>query len=286
MSKLDKYSLLDLKKEFPRDRTCLEFIFNSLHSKNCSCGGKFSLMANSRRFQCSKCRYKIAPTSGTIFNKSSTPLTLWFYAIFIFSNAKSSISAAEMERQLGVTSKTAWRILHLIRKCLKQDDEKLQGIVEMDSAYIGATKHGNRLKSFNHKTIVTGAVEREGKMRVKIVGNTDKFNTEKFIKENIRLGSELMTDQAGAYFKTTEGYKWQSVNHSKKEFARGAVHVNTIDSFWGHFKRSINGTHKVISRKHLPSYIDAFVFHYNHRANSRERFGALLEAILKFRPSA
>ena len=126
MAKETKYSIKDFKKDFPTDEACLELIFNSLHSKECSCGGEYKKIANRKQYQCSKCRYQIAPTSGTIFHKSSTPLSLWFHAIWVFSNAKSGISSKEMERQLGVTYKCAWRILSQIRKALAQEGDKFE----------------------------------------------------------------------------------------------------------------------------------------------------------------
>ena len=104
MAKKHKYSLGDLKRDFPDDKAVLDFIFDSLHSRECSCGGKYSVLKGRRQFQCSKCRFQIAPTAGTIFHKSDTPLTLWLHALWVFSNAKSGISAKEMERHLGLTS--------------------------------------------------------------------------------------------------------------------------------------------------------------------------------------
>lgn len=108
MAKEDKYSIRDLKKEFPNDNVCLDYLFDTL-TRDCSCGGKYVRLKGRKQYQCSKCRFQIAPMSNTIFEKSATPLTLWFHAIFIFSNTKSGIFAKEMKRQLGVTYKCAWR---------------------------------------------------------------------------------------------------------------------------------------------------------------------------------
>lgn len=121
-----KYGLKQLRKDFPNDKACLQFTFETNHSRECSCGGVYSLRLARKQFQCSKCRFAISPLANTIFEKSSTPLTLWWHALWVFSNAKSGISAKELERQLAVTYKTAWRILSQIRKALKQDG-KLSG---------------------------------------------------------------------------------------------------------------------------------------------------------------
>src|SRR3989344_7926743 len=137
MAKETKYGVRDLKRDFPTDEACLAFIFDTLHSRKCSCGGEYRPITGRKQFQCSKCRYQIAPASNTIFHKSDTPLSSWFHAIWIFSNAKSGISAKELERQLGVTYKCAWRILSFIRKALKQDDSPLKGVIETDIGYFG-----------------------------------------------------------------------------------------------------------------------------------------------------
>jgi len=115
MAKETKYSIRNLKADFPNEEAYLALIFDTLHTKECTCGGTYKQIKRRKQYQCGKCRFQIAPASTTIFHKSDTPLSLWFHAIFIFSNAKSGISAKELERQLGVTYKCAWRILSLIR---------------------------------------------------------------------------------------------------------------------------------------------------------------------------
>src|SRR3989344_6819457 len=132
-----KYSIRNLKQDFPTDEACLDFIFDALHSRKCSCGGTYRSIQGRKQYQCGKCRFQIAPTSGTIFHKSDTPLTLWFHAIMVFSNAKSGMSAKALERDLEITYKTAWRMLTLIRKALKQSEDVLRNDVEMDTGYFG-----------------------------------------------------------------------------------------------------------------------------------------------------
>lgn len=130
MNNIKKYGITGLRKQFATDEACIEFLFDTLHTRECGCGGTFSAMKNGdrkvRTFQCSKCRAKISPTKGTIFHKSDTPLTLWFHAIMVFSNAKSGISAKQLQRELEVTYKCAWRMLNLIRKALTQNTDKLR----------------------------------------------------------------------------------------------------------------------------------------------------------------
>lgn len=292
----EKYSIKNLKVDFPNDEACLNHLFDKLHSRKCSCGGEYHQLFKTgdkgqiigrRQFQCSKCRYQIAPTAGTMFEKSVTPLTSWFHAIFIFSNAKSGISAKEMERQLGVTYKTAWRILSLIRKSLKQNNTKLKGVVEMDEGHFGgkgnAGENNKDLgKVMKKKSAVIAAMQRGGEMKAKVIPNIGAGYVWGFMNENIDpQGTELMTDSASRYKGVATGYSHFMVNHSQLEFVRGNVHVNHIESFWAHLKRSIKGTYKVISKKHLQDYLDAFVWHYNNRHSDRLRFDALLGRIVR-----
>ncbi len=285
MARENKYTIKDLQAQFPTDDVCLDTIFHALHSEECSCGGTYKRVKGRKQYQCSKCRFQIAPTSGTIFHKSDTPLSLWFYAIFIFSNAKSGISAKELERQLGVTYKCAWRMLTLIRKALGQGKDKLKGTIEMDTAYFGgkgnAGKDNVRLSEvMAAKGVVIGAIQRGGDLRALVVPNSSGAEHVKFITENMEQGSRLMTD--GVRRNTPDGYTKEGVNHNKKEFRRGDVHINNVEVFWGHAKRSIKGTHKAISKKYLQSYLDAFVFHYNNRHSDTERFAVLLGSLLFF----
>jgi transposase-like protein len=292
MAKTTKYGLANLRKDFPTDRACIEFLFDAQHTRECTCGGTYHLMQNGedrkvRSFQCSKCRFKISPTAGTIFHKSDTPLTLWFHALWVFSNAKSGISAKELERQLAVTYKTAWRMLTLIRKSLGQDKDKLKGDVEMDTGYFGGRYKSGRnnakqSEAMKAKGVVMGAIQRGGQARLKVVPDATSATHGQFLAENIEpQGTRLMTDKTNLLNRVAVGYDRHSVYHHGQEFVRGDVHVNNVEALWSHIKRSITGTHKVVSKKHLQEYLDAFVWHRNNRHSDTERFYSLLGMILR-----
>ena len=204
---------------------------------------------------------------------------VWFHAIMVFSNAKSGVSAKQMQRELEVTYKTAWRILHLIREALGQDSAKLKGDVEVDAGYVGGVaKLDRRMKN---KSTVMAAIERGGKMKAAVMPDASAEAHKAFLELNIeREGTRLMTDHAKHYRKVAIGYDRHIINHSK-EYARGDVHINSVENFWSHVKRSIRGTHKVVSPKHLQTYLDGFVFHANNRHSDRERFASLLSAVLR-----
>lgn len=286
MAMKDKYSVEDLKKDFPTDDSCLAFLFEENHSYRCSCGGTYRKMSRRKKYQCSLCRYQISPAAGTIFHKSDTPLTLWFHALFIFSNAKSGISAKEMERQLGVTYKCAWRMLSQIRKALGQPKKPLKGIVETDTAYVGGHLYAGENnegmgRSVRHKSVLMAAIERHGGMRAKVTPSGKLYQVKKFLRKSVRKGSMLATDSFSGYKGLGKNYMVLSVNHSKKEYSRNGVHINRTEAWFGHIKRSIRGTYKNVSKQHLQSYVDSFVWHYNNRGNDRQRFSSLLGALTR-----
>src|SRR3990167_10230324 len=215
-----KYGLKQLRKDFPNDQACLQFAFDTLHSRECACGGEYSPVKGRKQFYCSKCRFQIAPLSGTIFHKSDTPLTLWFHALWVFSNAKSGVSAKEMERQLAVTYKTAWRIMSLIRKALKQDG-KLSGTVEMDTAYFGGKfksgkDNAKQKEAIATKFVVMGAVQRGGNARLIIVPDAKAKTHAEFLAETVNPeGARLMTDKTNRLDKVAVGFNRHSVDRSR-----------------------------------------------------------------------
>ncbi len=290
MAKINKYGIRDFEQDFPNEEACIKAVFEARHSYNCSCGGIYKPLKGRRQYQCSKCRYQIAPTSGTIFHKSDTPIRLWFLAVFHFSNAKSGYSAKQLERDLNVTYKTAWRILNRIRKSLQQNTRKLKGVVEVDETYFGGRQvagkdNKGQKEAMKNKSVIAAAIARGGNIKAEVAPNVKAKTLRQFISENINTKKTiLMTDDSRRYWSMDKKMERHSVNHSKGEYARDRVfHVNNVESFWSHIKRSIRGTHKVISKKWLQTYLDGFVWHYNNRHNDRERFASLLGALLPVR---
>src|SRR3989344_105059 len=186
----DTFGLKSLRKRFPTDRECLDFLFKMHHSRTCECGGRFKRIESRRQYHCSRCSRHIAPTAGTIFEKSKVPLTLWFHVLMMFSNAKSGLAAKTIQRDLEITYKCAWRMGHLIRGALKQSDEPLRGEVELDLAYFGgkrsAGKNQEYLKDvFRAKTRVLAAIERKGQARAQVVSSGSAKNHKNFLWQNV-----------------------------------------------------------------------------------------------------
>ena len=278
MEVMATYTIKQLRKDFPTDTAIAEMMFDAVHSRECSCGGTYK-KCMPKKFQCGKCRKQISPTAGTIFHKSDTPLTDWVYAIYMFSQAKTGLAATELQRHLGCTYKTAWRMLNKIRKSVPLHNKELTGTVEIDEAYIGG-KTTNKRK-FKDKEKVLSAISRDDKKVVTAV--VDDFNattTRKFINEKINRKAKVYTDGAARYNKTIRSEREvDSVNHSKKEYVRGDVHINSVENFWSHLKRSIKGTHTHISEKYAQEYVNAFSFHYNNAYNDKARFSLLLSVL-------
>lgn len=263
-----KYTISQFNKDFPDDNTCLEYIFktrfNGLKCPNCS-KSLFYRVKKRKAFACS-CGYQINPLSGTIFHKSATSLKNWFFAIYLFSASKNGVSAKELQRHLGTTYKTAWRIANKIRSLMKQDDYKLSGIVEADETYIGG-KRRMSIKNTN-KSAVMGIAKRGGQIKTKHIPNNQTHTLLKMLKDNVQFGSRVITDDASAYKPNKImriGMFHDKICHSKKEYVKGDIYTNTIEGFFSQMKRSIDGTYHSVSSKYLQSYVDEFSYYYNQR---------------------
>ncbi len=264
-----RYTFKDFKAEYPDDDACLKAVLDNRYENTCpKCGvtnTKFYKITGRKAFSCLNCRQQIYPLADTIFRKSETSLWNWFYAIYLFSVAKNGVSAKELERHLGVTYKTAWRMAKQIRLLMQQDDDKLTGEVETDETYAPSRPHP-RTVGRSKKQIIFGIVERDGRVTAHHVKTAGARILLPIIENRVEQGSQIFSDEWGAYRTLNKrGYSHTTVNHSKLEYVRGTAHTNTIEGFWGQLKRSIDGTYHSVSPKYLQSYINQFVFQYNFR---------------------
>lgn len=264
-------------QEFPDNEACLRHLFRERfgmpYCPKCGRKGAYVLQRKTSKFICTCGRHQLSPKAGTIFEKSNTDLYKWYYAIYLFSTSKNGVSAKELERQLGVTYKTAWRIGQQVRLLCAENGVTLSGIVEVDETYVGGKRKGGQ--GGKGKTPVIGALARGGHVRAK-VSRRETHLILNHIRDNVKRGTYIMSDKFGVYKKTTKlGYVHDSVNHFKKEWGRGIVHTNTIEGFWSQLKRSLHGTYHAVSSKHLQKYVDEFSWRYNRRENP-SLFGSLI----------
>lgn len=266
-----KFARKQFDEKFPNDDACLENLFrnkytNTINCKKCKKVAHYYKVTGRKCYACEHCGYQIHPLSKTIFYRSSTPLKDWFYAIFLFGHSKNGVAAKELERQLGVTYKCAWRMANKIRTLFAQSKNTFSGTVEVDETYIGGKARGKRGRGSENKTPVVGAVERQGKVVAKVTPNTKAKTILPIIKESVKAGSRVITDEYVSYNKLTSlGYVHDTVHHASKQYVIGDAHTNTIEGFWSQLKRSIDGTYHSVSKKYLQFYVNEFVFRYNLR---------------------
>jgi hypothetical protein len=268
-------TLKQFQKRFPNDDVCLEHLMrvrygNRLVCSTCQAEGTFYRVKTRRCFECEHCGYQVYPTAGTPFENTRTPLTDWFFVMFLFTASRNGVASKEVERQIGVTYKTAWRMCKLIREYMgKVDGDRPLGgpastdpIVEIDETFIGGRDRQGR----DDKATVLGFVERDGDVFSRQIPDRHGRHIMPQVAAWVRQGSRVMTDDARVYqHMNKEGYVHESVNHSEKEYVRGMAHTNTIESYWSMLKRGINGTYIHVSKKHLQKYLWEFEYRHNLR---------------------
>lgn len=272
-----RYTFQQFKTEYSDDAACLKAVLDNRYGDTCpKCGVigvKWHPITRRKAFVCSECDKHVYPLADTIFRKSETSLWSWFYAIYQFSVAKNGVSAKELERTLGVTYKTAWRMAKQIRLLMSQDNEPLGGDgtpVQTDETYWGGKARAgqDRLEAYNKKKPIIGAVEAGGQAKALVVHKATTSHARSFIHASLELGATLHTDESPIYHWSKKEFLHQTVNHRSGQYVNGLVTTNAIEGFWSQLKRSMDGTYHVVSAKYLQQYVNQFVFMYNHRATA------------------
>jgi transposase len=301
-----RYSLMEFMREFPDDATCLEWLWHNRYSPDgehaycpkCEQERSFKRYETTQQRQswtCVACGDHLHPTAGTIFHKSSTSLHLWFYAMYLMTSTRCGISAKQIERELGVTYKTAWRMAHLIRhELMEQDGQPLSGTVEVDETFIGGrpryargerpkdeygrNKLGPRPGSHQtQKQAVMGMVQRQGRVVAKTVVSVRRSTLMPHVQERILPASTVYTDELKSYDKLAKhGYLHSRIQHKESVYVSGDVHTNTIEGFWSLTKNGISGVYHSVSAKHLQGYLNEYTWRYNHRSDGRAQFETLI----------
>ncbi|MCA1244586.1 IS1595 family transposase [Stappia stellulata] len=292
-SKAPTFSVRDFFARFPDDEACLTHImevrFGMKHvCRKCGVDSTFHRMTERRAFACAACGDHVYPTAGTVFEDTRTPLQIWFYAIYLLVTTRHGVSGKELQRQLGVTYKTAWRIGMKIRELIGSVDsfEMLTGHVEMDEAYVGGRRPGKRGRGAEGKTIVMGMKERGGKLRTEVIPNVKKDTLRGVTLANVEKGAAVSTDELVSYgLLNGDGYKHGRVKHAAKEwtyfdYRTGETHsTNNVESFWKLFKASVRSTHIHVSSKYMDRYLNEFAFRSNHREMNNAMFDLIVSRV-------
>jgi len=284
-----KYTITQFRLEFPIDAACLEHLFNVRYGTmeqcpDCLGGAKFQPVKDRRAYQCPLCAYQVYPTAGTVFHKTTTPLTYWFYAIYLFTTTRNGVAAKELERQLDVCYKTALRMAHQIKK-LMMDEEggKLFGEVSIDETYfgqLGKNMH-NSVKSGiknggGSKPGLMGFFEKDGRIVTRVLESGDKPWVE-IVKDKVVPSATVITDSYPPYKNLKKSFaKHVRINHDENEYVKDGFTTKNIENYWSTLKRMIKGTHIHVSKRHLPKYVGENTFRYLHRDRPAQMFQLIL----------
>jgi len=291
------YSVTEFLREFPDDAACLEHLWRTRYSpdgEHAHCPRcdvekvfkRYETKQGRQSWTCTACGLHVHPTAGTIFAKSSTSLRLWFHAMYLMTSTRCGISAKQLERELGVHYKTAWRMFNKIRNELMKGGEKpLKGKVEVDETSWGGRprrKFKTRSESAQFresKPTVLGMVERGGQVRLRVIAARRGEPLSGAVRANVNPASIIFTDDWMSYRPLGKEYAGHSIiNHSAGVYVLGDIHTNTIEGFFGNLKTGMRGAYKAVSRKWLQSYLDEYTWRYNHRTyEPRSMFHALLD---------
>jgi len=297
-----RLTLFEFMRRFPDDGVCLDILVSKLypdgiHCPKCDRTTKHYRDKVGPSYTCGFCGRHEHPMVGTIFQDSATSLHLWFYGIYLMASTRCGISAKQLERELGVTYKTAWRMFKQIRSLLGPDDGLLNGTVELDEVYIGGEakwKNQGRPLGEGRGTVgkqpVFGMAQRKSAKKArdgKIVAQVVPDATSRTLLPKVRGGVDpkatVYTDEWKSYDPLGRmGYQHSTVQHSQHIYVSGDVHTNTIEGFWSLLQRGISGVYHGVSGKHLQSYLDEYTFRYNHRdVEGWGMFGAMISRIRK-----
>jgi transposase len=290
-----RYTFKDFETEFPSDDACLTYIMESrwpdgrTFCEKCGAEHKHYRVTGRTAYACDHCGNHIYPMAGTIFEKSTTSLRTWFHAMYLMGSTRCGVSAKQIQRETGVTYKTAWRMFKQIRTLMSEDIRLEGSSVEIDETYMGSKaknrhlgKRGGFGRNNDQKTPVFGMLERGGRVVAKVTPDTKVKTLFPIIHERILPSSTVYSDEYVTYDRlaeTTHGYVHKRIRHAEKVYVMGDIHTNGIEGFWSLVKRGIGGVYHSVSRKYLQMYLDEYAFRYNRRDSLEPMFVSILEQV-------
>ena len=265
-------TLMQLADMFPDEAAAREWFESQVWAdgRTCPrCGSERTHEASHAKspYRCTDCRAYFSVKTGTALEGSKVPLRKWAFAIYLEVTSLKGVSSMKLHRDIGVTQKTAWFMLHRLREAWALDKgEPFTGPVEVDETYMGGRKKNmskaKRRQDFGRgpagKTMVMGAKDREtNRVTAQVIERKDRETMQGFVADHVAPGAKVYTDTAGGYHGMT-GFDHEQVNHNVAEYVRGMAHTNGVESFWSMLKRAHKGTFHKISPKHLQRYVNEF----------------------------
>ncbi len=279
-------SVLELVRTFDTEEKCREYLKQLRWKDNIECPHcqnsekKIYEYKNGKMYKCPQCQKQFNVTTNTIFQGTHIGLRNWFYVLYTFVNYKKGYSSIQISKDLGITQKTAWMMLHKIRYAMKDRKGKLSGEVEVDETFIGGkNKNRHYNKRYKHiqgrslvdKAGIYGFIERGGRVRTIHIRKFHKRGMQLLLRKFIETSSTIYSDEYKAYTGIDKMFKeHRIVNHSAYQYVDGDKTTNTIESFWSHLKRGITGTYHRISKKLIHRYCSEFEYRWNMRRKSVE----------------
>ena len=294
MEKIKAPTLRQFQDRFPTEDSCLDHLFQVRYGHDFNCPkcdrpAKYSRVKGRRSYQCNWCANNLYPTAGTPFDRTRTSLRDWFYVMFLFTTTRNGVAAKRVQRELGVTYKTAWRMCHQIRIYMAEldSDDPLGGVgevVEIDETLVGGVVRGKgRGPQLQNKSVVLGMLEKGGELITRVVPNRREHHLLPVIQLYVLPGSAVHTDQGASFQNLGDlGFRHTRVNHKIHEYVgpTGCT-VNRLEGFWSMLKRGISGTHIHVSPKHLAKYLGEFEYRWNMRAVPHLMLDRLLHSFVR-----
>jgi transposase-like protein len=293
-----RYTVMDFNREFPDDDACLGYVAEQrmpggvTTCDKCKVERKHHRVKGRTAYACDYCGTHFYPLAGTIFEKSATSLRLWFYAMYLMGSTRCGISAKQIQREIGVTYKTAWRMFRQIRTLMSDDDMQLEGpTVEIDEAYYGGVRKygtGRPMRGDKKKTPMVAIVQRQGKVVVRAIKDVKGSTLLGLVRKHVVPGSVVYSDELHSYDGIAQikakngmsaGYRHFRIKHKDGVYVRGHIHTNSVEGFWSLIKRGIGGVYHSVGQEYLQSYLDEYTFRYNRRHMGNQQFRAILERV-------